>query len=458
MVLQLQLELTYRYLCQECEGFVLKNIKVLVPIVLVVILLLSVYMLVNNRLSVKNEYDKYLADAREYASQGIAIDAAENYSKALEIQDSLKLSLEIGEFYISMEDQTSALMWGESLIEKYPKEAEAYEYLLSLYLSNEDYHRSFALIDDFENRKLSSKKITELKNSIQYQYYFGEVYEDVGCFSDDRCAVFSEGKWGYASNDGTIEIKRNYASVGAFSGGLAPVTNMDGEIYYIDKDGNKKVVIQNVKNVVELGSFASSCYPVFNGKTWAFYSTEYKKISKDYEFVSAMGNGVAAVMSNGYYTLIDKDGNTLSSNKFSDVVKDDKGIVYRNDVLFVNIDGLYYLVNSKGEKVSDKAFLSAKMFNDTTYAAVEDKNGWYFIDNTGKAVFDNLYFDDAHSFSNGYAAVKKNGLWGFINAKGELAIDYTFEAAKDFNSSGCVFVKTEDVWKTLLLYSENYDV
>lgn len=427
------------------------------PIILAIILVLSFYMLIDTRSAVKSEYENYLAEARKYAEMGIQIDAAENYGKALAINDTLEINLEVGQFYLEMDDIVSAIEWGNMMIDKYPKEVKAYEYLLNIVYENKDFHRCYSLLETIQKRKLTSDRVKEIQKAIKYEYYLEDGFDSVGAFASSRWPVMIENKWGFCSSTGKNVIKRTYESVGPFSNDIAPVKTFEGETYYIDVDGNKKVVIQNVKNVVELGTFASSLYPVYNGKTWAFYNTDYKKVGKDYEDVSAMGNGIAAVKEGGYYYLVDTKCEKVCNTKFSEVVRDEKNIVCRNDALFVNIDGLYYLVNKKGEKITKTAFQDARLFLDDTYAAVKGDKGWYFIDATGKAVFENLYFDDARSFSNGLAAVKGKGKWGYINLDGKIAIDYTFEDVKDFADNGATFVKAEDIWQHLYLYSENFE-
>lgn len=76
-----------------------------------------------------------------------------------------------------------------------------------------------------------------------------------------------------------------------------------------------------------------------------------KKIAGDYDEVSAMGNGVAAVKSDNKWSLIDTKGKKVTKDKYDSVVMDSKGIVCRNDRVFAKQNGYYYLFDSKGNKV-----------------------------------------------------------------------------------------------------------
>lgn len=435
----------------------MKKIKTLAPVVLAVLLVLSFYKLYTDRAAVKAEYDKYVNEARKFAEQEIAVDAITNYSKALQMNDTLELSLEVGEFYVKMDDIRSAISWGERLVENYPREPQAYEFLLKLYYNSNDYHRTFSTLKKVDDLKLHTETTKEISEKAQYLYFFEEVFEDAGSFNCGLAPVCIEGNMGFVDETAVRQVPFKFAKVGAFIDNIAPVETVDGEHYYVDTEGNKKVVIKDAKKIKGLGNFGGEYYPVYNGKTWDYYNTEFKKAFGGFEYASTMANGLASVKENDYYYLIDVNGNKVSNQKYSGIVEDFKGIVTRNGVSFVNIDGLYYMVDNTGKKVSNQSYISADLFLDETYAAVETEKGWCFIDNTGKQVFEKQYFDEAKSFSNGLAAVKKAGRWGFINLEGELVIDYKFEDAQHFSSKGSVFVKQEEIWSLLRLYSHNYE-
>lgn len=434
----------------------MKGYKKLAPIVLIVCMLGSFYMLYSTKAETANSYEKYVETARDYAKQGIAVDATVNYANALAIQDTLDLRMEVGEFYLKMKDIGSAIGWGEQIIDTYPEEPEGYAFLMKICKENADYNRCFALYEVASKRKIVSKDIEKIMKSMEYAYYLEQGFEDVGIYSNGYCPVQYEGKWGFVNEKGKKAVPYRYESVGAFMSEVAPVKTFEGECYFIDGEGNKKIVVQNVDNITELGPIASDVFAVKNGEKWNFYTKEYKQLDGTFNSVSTMGNQIAAVENDGYWTLINNEGKKVGKSKYIDVIQDDKGIVCRNEVLFASEDGYYHLVDKSGKKISKEKFEDAKLFMDDTYAPVKQDGEWHFIDVSGKDVFPKQKFEDARSFSNGYAAVKKAGRWGFIDQKGNLVIDCIFEDAKDFNTSGCVFVKQEEMWQLLRLYKVNY--
>ena len=435
----------------------MKRYKLIVPFALAVILFLSYYMLYDTRTQVKREYEQCLEQARELAEQGIAVDAVQNYSQALELRDTFDVNLEVGNFFLKVEDKASAINWGEQMIEKYPENAGAYEFLLGVHKGNSDFDNCFALYDTVQKREIVTPEIESIMEDIRYVYYFEEEFDEVSVFSNGLCPVQTEGKWGMVNEKGKRVVPYKYESIGAYMSDVAPVKTFEGECYFIDGEGNKKIVVQGVDNVQELSPMLNDVFAIYDGATWTYYNSKYEKISEGYDSVSVTGNLVAAVENKGNYKIVDNAIQFLGEQSYLDVVSDEKGIVYRNEALFVNINGSYFMIDKEGNKITNDEYINAKLFNDNTYAAVEGKKGWYFIDNTGKEVFKDKYFQDARSFSNGYAAVKLDGRWGFIDLEGNQVIDCVFEDAKDFTASGSVFVKFEEVWQLLKLYSQNYD-
>ena len=67
----------------------MKNYKIILPIVLVLLMVFSWYQLISQRQKVQGEYDEHLSKARVHAESGVTKYAMEEYNKALAIKDSL---------------------------------------------------------------------------------------------------------------------------------------------------------------------------------------------------------------------------------------------------------------------------------------------------------------------------------------------------------------------------------
>lgn len=435
----------------------MKGYKNLISLGMVLIMALSFYMLIDTRATTAKNYKTYIETARDFAKQAIYKDALQNYNQALLIDNSLELNLEIGEIYVKADDEYAAIGWGEKMIETFPHSSEAYDYLLKLYHKNNDFNRCFVLYNIIQKRKVSSKTISKIMKEIEHAFYYGEAYDNVGVFSEGYCAVEYEGEWGLANEIGEKTAPFKFKSVGNLIDGLAPIQTKDGECYYIDFEGNKKMAILIKGEITDISSVVGDVYAVKEGFEWSFYNKEYKKLNGGYKNVSLLANGVVAVEEDGKWVILNDKFEKISDQKYTEVVQDERGIIYRNDTIFVNKDGKYYMIDNTGKEITQKTFLNAKTFLDATYAAVETDKGWTFVNSKGEFVFKDAYFEEANSFSNGFAAVQKSGQWGYIDIDGNVAIDFQFKEVKDFNASGCAFVKNEDIWQLVRLYSKNYE-
>lgn len=376
--------------------------------------------------------------------------------QALEQKPSVELYVEVGEFYLETEQERKAVEWGTTIIEVYPKEVAGYEFLMGIYDERQDYVACFSLADTFEKRELHSDMVNEVLSRINYTFFFNGEYENVGVFRENLCPVQINGKWGYANRSGGASIGAMYSFVGSFSGGVAPVIDLEGNAYFIDTQGNKKHVILEVENITGLGTMVNGVFPLRQGEKWYFYNTDGDRIFGGYDAVSAITSGIGAVQIDGKWSLIDSAGADLTGESYQSVAMDDSQTVFCNERLFVSDGASYRMITSSGKAVGGDTYEDVHLFNDTTYAAVKCEGKWHFIDKEGTDVLEEQY-EDAHSFSNGLAAVKsENGLWGFIDLNGDLVIDPQFEDAGDFDQNGCAFVCRDGKWSLLRLYRMNH--
>lgn len=433
----------------------MKNYKFLVPILLIVLFIGSLYMLFDLKNTQQKEYDAALAEARAYRAQDIQVDAEEYYKKALNQKPSIELYLEIGEFYRETNQDREATNWGSQITAAYPTEVAGYEFLMKIYDENEDYIAVFDVAEAAQKRKLQSPVIEEITNRLAYSFYFTGDYDDVGVYSGDMSAVQLDGKWGYVNQTGKVMVKLQYAYAGSFNNNLAPVTDEDGNSYFIDPEGNKKHVVLDVENIAQLGLIVQDVFSLYDGQKWHFYNKDHERLFGDFEDVSAMTNGIAAVKNGGVWQLVDQSGKDLTGKTYAAVAMDERKIVCINERLFVFDGSRYQMITSSGSVVGSDSYEDVCIFKDSTYAAVKINGKWGYVDKDGKIVIQPQY-EQARSFSKGMAAVKQDGLWGFINVEGEMVIEPQFENAKDFNSNGCVFVFLEGEWKLLRLYRTNH--
>lgn len=434
----------------------MKNYRKITPALFIVLFAISVIMLVQNYINENTEFQENVKKARLYADEGILIDADTFYQQAIEIQPDFDISLELANMYVKYKDEDTAINYGEQLIENFPEESEAYSFLLERYVKDEDYEACFQLNDEAQNREIANKTFNKLMKTIEYAYDDGyQSYEDVKVFNHNYCAVLKDGLWGFASAKGGEAVRLIYKNVGIFSNELAPVEDEAGNWYYIDSDGNKRRIVENVKKCTFLGIYNPQATLISDNNKYAYYDDEFNILSDKYEDATDFNGDVAAVCDKGKWYLIDTSFKK-SKESYDSILTDEKGLVFRNDRAFGEKDGKYYLINAKGKVVTETAYEKAELFAEAdSYAAVCIKGKWGFVDKDGKTVIEPQY-EDAHSFSNGLAAVKKDKLWGYIDINNEMVIKNVFLGAKNMSDTGCAFIKDDDEWSIITLYKYNH--
>jgi len=434
----------------------MSNYRKWVPLILGLCLVLSWYKLISGNVSIGDEYNQYLTEARKYAEDGITKYAVQNYNMALEVKSSPELYVEVANYYKGQNNTKEFVVWAENAVLEYGTSSVAYDCLLDAYLTVKDYESCYDVLEVIEKREVKSDYIEQVKEQIYYYYQLDyDTFDDVGIYSNNYCAVKSKDAWGFVDRYGSLRVGCKYPTVGAYTRtNFVSVVNAEGNAYFIDKSGSKVLVFDD-----KYGQFGLLADNVIAART---KDGKYEYITQDgevlfggYDYATTMNGGVAAVVQDGVCLLIGSDGKQLTKNTYSSVIMDEKQIVYRNERLFVeNQNGKYIMIDSSGKQIGKQEYDDAKLFSSESYAAVKINGEWSFADKNGKSLSDKKY-EDARSFNNGLAAVKIDGKWGFIDETGTICIEPQFDDAKDFNEKGSCFVKEDASWKLLKLYRLN---
>lgn len=434
----------------------MKNYRKIIPLALVVLMALACYSLVSNAVKENSDYNHYLSEARKYAELDITKYAIENYNKALSINPTPDVYVEMAEYYERQENSdTKLLNWCEDFFEKYPTNSKSYDCILKAYMKQKDYDSCFDVLSTAEKRNVSSEYIKSVKNELSYTFKLDfNTYDDVGIYGNGFCAVKSKDAWGYVDSYGNQKTPITYVSAAPFTKAeMAPVVDQKGECYFIDNTGSRVLASKEKCKSFGISSDDIIKVELENGK-YSYCDSELNKLFGEYDDATAFNNGIAAVKENGQWKIINNEGNAKSSTEYADVVADEKNIVFRNDRLFVGDGTGYIMIDSSGKQIGNEKYENAHCFADSTYAAVENDGKWFFIDKNAKRLSDKTY-EDARSYSNGLAAVKISGKWGFVDTDENVVIEQQFFGAKDFSEKGSCFVQTGDKWQLLKLYRLN---
>lgn len=434
----------------------MKNYRKIIPLALVVLMALACYSLVSNAVKENSDYNHYLSEARKYAELDITKYAIENYNKALSINPTPDVYVEVAEYYERQENSdTKLLNWCEDFFEKYPTNSRSYDCILKAYMKQKDYDSCFDVLSTAEKRNVSSEYIKSVKNELSYTFKLDfNTYDDVGIYGNGFCAVKSKDAWGYVDSYGNQKTPITYVSAAPFTKAeMAPVVDQKGECYFIDNTGSRVLASKEKYKSFGISSDDIIKVELENGK-YSYCDSELNKLFGEYNDATAFNNGIAAVKEDGQWKIINNEGNAKSSTEYADVVADEKNIVFRNDRLFVGDGTGYIMIDSSGKQIGNEKYENAHCFADSTYAAVENDGKWFFIDKNAKRLSDKTY-EDARSYSNGLAAVKISGKWGFVDTDENVVIEQQFFGAKDFSEKGSCFIQTGDKWQLLKLYRLN---
>ncbi len=436
----------------------MKNYKFIVPIALVVLLLLGVYLLYDSRSKTEQRYQSYLAEAREYRRLGIMVDAEDYYQRAYKIHPSSALGLELAACYDELYYPDKAASAGKHMIDDYPTEVSTYEFLIDHYYRQGSIRDVYKYAQIYRKRGLHSDQIEEILTAEQYTARRVSSYHNVTTFCAGACAVAKKDYWGFVDETGNVIAALRYDNVGPYSdsGFAGAKLARDKDAFFLDKNGNKRWVLEGIDQIDELGYVNSSnIVPLRSGDKWAYYDMDGNRLFGDFDEVSAMNWGIAAVRTGDLWTLRDSTGTPLNQETYLGVALNENHIACWYDRFFVEQGDGWHLLDSKLNPIGTTVYNGARIFCDENGAAVRIGDLWGFINHDGSIMLEPKY-EDARSFSNGLAAVEVNGLWGYIDTEGNMVIEPQFFDARDFTASGSYFAKTQYDWTLYRLYSAQY--
>lgn len=334
----------------------------------------------------------------------------------------------------------------DETLKKFPGDVKTCLLLMQSYIENASYddviEYYITLTDDLKN----NADIKKIYNMCECKpMYFSSYLEEIGEAFSSYSVIKVNGLYGYMDTAGNIPIKGMYTAVKPFIKDKAAVYN--GKTwYFIDKVGDK--VLATKETLEDLYSFSDG-YAVakINGK-YGFVDEKFNKIKFEYDFATAMYNGVAAVQKNGKWSLINSEFEAITDIKYDDIIMKDNGVCNYNGILFVKYDGAYHMIDEKGDLLSEDSFSDAKLFLSSEPAAVKKNGKWGFIDTTGKIVRDYQY-EDADSYNLGFAPVCMDGIYYYIDAEGDKRTFDEYQYAFGLTEGGVTVVKSEDTYRLM---------
>lgn len=391
------------------------------------------------------EYMNYLDSAEIFLNKQIYVDAIACYKKALEIYpDDLDTKLKLAKTYKTANMFESYESYCLELSKTYVENEDVVIMLGDYYVEVGEKKEAIdwykASLPKFKDSVLIKDRLNSLR-SVFTTYYHDYGY--ISSFYNGYAVYKSSEKFGIVDESDNIIVKAKFDEIGVFDRNselrLAPV-KLEGECYYIDLDGNRRLVPDEKYDY--LGSFDKNGYAVFKKlNKYGYIDKKLDEIISGFDYASSFyDSSIAAVKKGNEWYLINDSFKPIDDKKYEEIKVDDLGRASRSNIVFAKQNGKYMMIDSYGKEITKPIFDDVDFFvSPNEYAAVKINEKWGFINIKGEVVIE-PNFEEALSFSCGLAPVKDNELWGYIDTTGTFVITPQFNMAKSFSNDGVAAV------------------
>ncbi|MEX2380200.1 MAG: WG repeat-containing protein, partial [Vicingaceae bacterium] len=202
-------------------------------------------------------------------------------------------------------------------------------------------------LESFQDNGLARAKKDSLYGLIDRQaaVVLPFEYDAIGTFSDGMALVANGGQYGYINDsahwviDPKFDFRRDALNWGSFDGAYAKYM-LKEKFGIIDTVGNRifPAIFENIGNYND-----SSLIAVKRRGKWGFANQEVSlAIPYQFEFAETFVHGVAKVKLNGFWGLINKEGDWLLEAEYDDIQILDFGYLLKKEdkmgVSFLNLE------------------------------------------------------------------------------------------------------------------------
>ena len=216
--------------------------------------------------------------------------------------------------------------------------------------------------------------------------------------------VYENGKFGVINNEGETVINPEYTEI-------VLIPNKDVPIFICtydldDQDGTYKTKVINQKNEEIFKEYSKvEAIDNFDSKQNIWYEDDVLRVEKD-----------------GKYGLINFEGKEVLPCDYDEITAL-KGVT---DNLLVKKDGKVGLVNEKGQTIVNTEYKDIKTLKEgykNEYIIVNDNNQYGIISTTGTVIIEPKYEDVKYLNNSEMFAIKDAGVWKLINKDNQILID-----------------------------------
>ncbi|MCA0237182.1 MAG: WG repeat-containing protein [Bacteroidetes bacterium] len=239
-------------------------------------------------------------------------------------------------------------------------------------------------------------------------------FKQIGDFREGIAIVISpEGKHGYIRLDGSVLVNPQYASATDFSNGVAWVSDFNNRWALIESASGKRITEWNEYEFAL--AFSDSVSIIRVKYNWRITDRKGKimpTLPLDYDQIQAFSDGYAAVLKNGRWGYINKQGELVIPWQFDDASDFKEGIA----VVKTSSSQFRFLCKN-GKFLTQVSYSYATpFFKGYAVAAITEANydkKFGMIDRNGKTVFDFIY--DKIEFVGDYILTTAGSKWSIYD-------------------------------------------
>lgn len=432
-------------------GEKMKNRKKLVSVGLIAILGIAWITCVSNGVGEYKTYRNHVKLAQQSMEDGLYEQAIEEYKKIQSFRKSNAVWQEIKQAYdlLYAENGTDYIRGCyindmAQAAEDFPKNVEYWKVQLDLYMEEKNYSKAYAVAKDAVKVPVKDEEVQSLYKELLYMVKTDyELYSDYKTCLNGYISVYDGNKWKVMDEDGKI-ISGSYDMIGLINDGGKGIYKDATAAWLLDQ---KEIARERFELEIEDAGYYSESLdlvPVKIDGNWKYLKGDGSFLPGEYEMAGSFYNGQAAVKKDDSWYLIDTNGEKVSEKTFEDIKLDLYGCHQQGKVILAKENGTYHIYNEKLEQVGDFSCTDIDICIDDGLIAYEQGEKWGYINEKGNVVVEPVY-TKAKSFSHGMAAVQgEDGFWGFINKDYEIVIPTQYLDAGYFTSKEtCMVSGTE---------------
>lgn len=246
---------------------------------------------------------------------------------------------------------------------------------------------------------------------------------------------WGDNRWGFVNHDGVWVFPPMYRQVTNFVEGFACGVKRDGTIDILSFDGR---VVETIAGD-ECGEFGDDLIPVRRGSNWGVVDPGGEIVVPfDYQYIQAFRHGYAAAVTDGYFGIIDTDGQSVIPHIYSSahVISADRFYVFDGPLVVVfrgdddrtrwdydvsgNKKRFWRVIDTDGETIFDEDTVLEQFFDDNADYRIGIHNPFVdfgrthgaivvgtmerriAIDQDGKPLFPNVFAEIVFDDNGGY--------------------------------------------------------